>query len=202
MTLDADIVQYICAGFDPAYASTAVNELAASGISGRLARCVVVGAEGSIDRMRELIETADIDYRDVIIAGEYDGALRRVRDLRVSFLINSPEDFWISEVALTAYKHGYFLVNLETHCISTPPFAGSRSYGTATFTNQCRTITIHNRDGQWRLDGHECNPAKFGLDAPLADENRFRIQLDYLLSRTEAEPIDPPKSPFGREFES
>jgi hypothetical protein len=75
MSLEADIVDYIRAGFDPAHASTAVNELAACGTSGRVARCVAVGAGGSIVRLRELIETADIDYRDVIVAGEYDGAI-------------------------------------------------------------------------------------------------------------------------------
>jgi hypothetical protein len=202
MALEADIVDYIREGFAPAHASTAVNELAACGVSGRVARCVAVGAGGSIERLRDLIESADIDYRDVIVAGEYDRGMRRVRDLRVSFLIDSPEDFWISEVALTAYKHGYFLANLETHCISTPPFAGTQTYGTATFANNFRTITIHNRESQWWIDGHGSNLAAYGLDVPLADEERFRIQLDFLLSRTDAEQSDPPKSPVGREFES
>ncbi len=202
MTLEADIVDYIRTGFAPSDASFAVSELATCGSAGRLARCIAVGARGSIERLRALIRTAQIDYRDVIVAGEYDDAMRRIRDLRVSFLINSPEDFWISNVALTAHKHGYFLADLETHCSSTPPFAGTQTGGTATFTNDGRTIKIRNRDGQWRIDGHGCNLAAYGLDVPLADEERFRIQLDFLLSRTDAEQRDPPKSPLGREFES
>ncbi len=196
MSLEADIVNYIHAGFDPADASTAVNELAACEKTGRLARCISVGAGGSIERLRDLIKTADVDYRDVIVAGEYDGAMRRVRDLRVSFLINSPEDFWISEVALTAHKHGYFLAHLETHSISTPPFAGTQSHGTAKFINNGQTITIHKRDGQWWIDRHDCNLATFGLDAPLADEERFRIQLDFLLSRFVAEQPHAPEPPI------
>lgn len=186
MPLEPDIIDYIRATFDPGHASTAVNELAASGNSERLARCVAVGAGGSIERLRELIEMAAFDYRDVIVAGEYDSAMRHTRDLRVSFLIDSPEDFWISGVALTAHKHGYYLTILETHCITNPPFAGMQSYGTATFANDCRTITAHKQDGRWWIERRSCNLAAFGLDAPLADEERFLIQLDFLLSRNDS----------------
>jgi hypothetical protein len=198
MSLEADIVDYIHASFDPADASAAVNELASCGKTGRLARCMAVGAGGSIERLRDLIKTADIDDRDVIVAGEYDGAMRRIRDLRVSFVINSPEDFWISGVALTAHRHGYLLVNLETHAVSTPPFARTQTHGTSTFIKAGRTITIHNKDGQWWIDGHDCNLASFGLDAPLADEERFRIQLDFLLSRTDAEQSGEREPPIAR----
>ncbi len=202
MSLETDIVDRIRSDFDAAVVATAINELATSGKTGRLARCIVVGAGGSLERLRDLIGMAEIDDRDVILAGEYDGAMRRVWDLRVSFLLNSPDDFWISELAITMHKHGYRLLNLETHTISTPPYAGTHAQGRVIFGKGGRTITIEKRDGQWSVDGTTCNLAAFGLDAPLADEKRFRIQLDFLLSRTDAEQSGEREPPMTRVLKS
>jgi len=50
----------------------------------RLIRCALVASRGSLDRLRVEIEHLKIDYRDVIMAGEYitkDGEHVRVRDL-------------------------------------------------------------------------------------------------------------------------
>jgi hypothetical protein len=51
----------------------------------RLVRCALVAANGSLVHLRSLIELLTIDYRDVIVAGEYamkDGDLVQVRDLQ------------------------------------------------------------------------------------------------------------------------
>jgi hypothetical protein len=50
----------------------------------RLIRCVLVASEGSLEKLRIQIEHLKIDYRDVIMAGEYiskDGKVVRVRNL-------------------------------------------------------------------------------------------------------------------------
>jgi hypothetical protein len=50
----------------------------------RLIRCAVVASGGSLARLQTYIELLKIDYRDVIVAGEYgsrDGKLVRVRNL-------------------------------------------------------------------------------------------------------------------------
>ena len=50
----------------------------------RLLRCAVIGSRGDIDRLREMVAQLRIDWRDVIVSGEYDildGQLVHVRDL-------------------------------------------------------------------------------------------------------------------------
>jgi len=50
----------------------------------RLIRCAVLASGASLERLRIEIEHLRIDYRDVIMAGEYvskDGQAVRVRDL-------------------------------------------------------------------------------------------------------------------------
>jgi hypothetical protein len=50
----------------------------------RLIRCALVASGGSLERLRVEIEHLEVDYRDVILAGEYvskDGAFARVRNL-------------------------------------------------------------------------------------------------------------------------
>jgi len=183
MALEADIVGRVRADFDAADGPTALDELSVSGESGRIARCIVLAAGGSLERLRELIGMADIDYRDVIVAGEYDAAMQRVRDLRVSFLINSPHDFWIGETAAAIYKHGYFLTELKSHPATVGPFdyTCDRSEGLATFSDGANTITIQKRDRNWSLVEGGSELHRYGLDALIADEERFRVQLDSYL---------------------
>jgi hypothetical protein len=55
-----------------------------SAASPRLIRCAAVASGGSIERLRAQVEELMVDWRDVIVAGEYDssaGDLSRVRDL-------------------------------------------------------------------------------------------------------------------------
>jgi hypothetical protein len=196
MALDPDILERINADFRPHDRQSVFDALSAANRNGRITRCILFAAQGSVQRIRELVALADLDDRNVILAAEYD--LRsRVRDLRVSFLIDSPEDFWISDAAITAHKHGYQLARLETRAYSTPPFARTQTEGTATFVNTGRTLTIQKQDGRWSIVGGARNLASFGLDSPLADEERFRIQLDFLLSRIDAEQSNPPEPAAG-----
>ena len=106
MTLEADIMDRVQADFSGTEGQKALDELLASGKAGRIARCIVFAAQGSLERLREHIQMADADCRDVIVAGEYDITMHQVRDLRVSFLIASPDDFWIGETAASIHKRG------------------------------------------------------------------------------------------------
>jgi hypothetical protein len=113
MALEADILEKVRRDFGEA-SERALGLLRAFGKGGRLARCAVVASEGSIDRLAKLIEVAWSDQRDAIVAGEYDSAGRRVRDLSVSFLVDTPKAFWISGVAAMMASRGYTLSSLTT----------------------------------------------------------------------------------------
>ena len=59
-----------------------------SAASPRCQRAALVGSHGSIDKLEYLVELLKIDYRDVIVAGEYEGPLLsplKVRDLTKPF---------------------------------------------------------------------------------------------------------------------
>jgi hypothetical protein len=50
----------------------------------RMQRCVIEASRGSMDKLRYYANLLKVDYRDVIVAGEYEprnGKLVRVRDL-------------------------------------------------------------------------------------------------------------------------
>lgn len=66
--------------FGEKQAPIAIKELVASGQTDRIARCIVQAGCGSMERLRELIEMAEIDYRDVILAGEHEGRMDSIRD--------------------------------------------------------------------------------------------------------------------------
>ena len=185
MEIDPDICERVDADFSLADRPSVLEALSESSRNGRIIRCVLFAARGSAQRVRELLASADLDGRNVIVAGEYDHG-RRVRDHRVSFHIDSPKHFWISNVAITAHKRGYRLTRLDTRNIVTPPHAGCEIAGTAEFTNGRRSIAVQNNRGQWSIADSECNLAEFGLDSPLTNEIRFRVQLDYMLSRLDA----------------
>lgn len=51
----------------------------------RVARCVLFVAGGDLEEFKRMIELAQTDYRDAIIAAEYDRADRRLRDLSKPF---------------------------------------------------------------------------------------------------------------------
>jgi hypothetical protein len=54
----------------------------------RLQRCALVASRGSLERLRHYVKLLEVDFRDVIVAGEYEsvaGELVQVRDLSCSF---------------------------------------------------------------------------------------------------------------------
>ena len=158
--------------------------LTESGNKGRLARCIVLAAGGSLERLRELIEIAKRDYRDVIVAGEYAGFEKHLRDLRVSFLVNLPDDAWVGEIAVMAAKHGYRLSKVDSHAATLGPFAYSsdNGEGDAEFSNGASTFVVRKADRQWSIPHGGVNLHRLGLDAPIGDEQQFRDQLNYYLS--------------------
>ncbi|TWU35835.1 hypothetical protein Q31b_52700 [Novipirellula aureliae] len=182
MTLEADIIERIRADFPDA--GTALAAMSVSGKTGRIARCIVFASNGSLEKMREYIQMAETDFRDVIVAGEYDETMRPVRDLCVSFLIASPDDFWIAETAKSIYKRGYSLTAVKSGPATVGPFdyTCDRSEGTATFSSDVHEIEIEKADRKWSVNSDD-DLRRFGLDESLDDEERFRIQLDLYLSQ-------------------
>jgi hypothetical protein len=90
LNLPTDVIAFISRKFDAADRDAAAAMLAAAVIedgtcaSERLIRCAAVASGGSLASLRAQIERLEVDWRDVIVAGEYeplDGDLTRVRDL-------------------------------------------------------------------------------------------------------------------------
>jgi hypothetical protein len=98
MALPHDVKRFIAKSFEVVERSTA-TELCESATlhngspaSPRLIRCALIASKGSLDQLRSDIAHLKIDYRDVIVAGEYvprSGQLVRVRNLDEPF---PPED--------------------------------------------------------------------------------------------------------------
>jgi len=94
MTLLPDILRYIEHEF-PAEQQAAAAAMVDSAFlhDGRPAgprcqRAALVGSRGSLEGLERLVADLKIDYRDVIVAGEYevhDKKLIRVRDLNAPF---------------------------------------------------------------------------------------------------------------------
>lgn len=51
----------------------------------RVSRCILFAAAGSLERVADLACLTHTDYRDVIVAGEYDREFRRLRNLSKPF---------------------------------------------------------------------------------------------------------------------
>ncbi len=89
-TIPSDVLKYVARAFPPSEQKEALSLLESATIhdgsaaGDRLVRCAVMAGGGSLDRLRVQVETLKIDYRDVIVAGEYasvDGELVQIRDL-------------------------------------------------------------------------------------------------------------------------
>jgi len=83
-------MRYVARKFDAAERDAAAAILCAATIedgsaaSSRLVRCAAVASGGSLARLRAETDRLKVDWRDVVVAGEYDpidGELSRVRDL-------------------------------------------------------------------------------------------------------------------------
>jgi len=85
-----DVIAFIARKFNAADRDSEASILSAAKIhdgsaaSPRLIRCAAVASRGSLDQLRAEVGKLMVDWRDVIVAGEYDlleGSLTRVRDL-------------------------------------------------------------------------------------------------------------------------
>lgn len=94
MPITEDMNHYIASTFRAEDRAAAANLLAAATIedgsmaSPQLMRCALVGARGSLARLEKFVQLLRIDWRDVIMAGEYENQPSgpvRVRDLNFPF---------------------------------------------------------------------------------------------------------------------
>jgi hypothetical protein len=151
----------------------------------RLVRCIVHAAGGDEQHIQPLLDLARQDYRDVIAAGEYDSAMRQVRDLRVSFLIDSPEKFWAGETACLMALRGYRLTALEANPATVGPFELLSDWGEgrATFNGPKGNLVIQKRNRKWVIRGNRRDLEAHDMDRAFNDERVFRDALSgYVLS--------------------
>jgi hypothetical protein len=82
-----DIVEYVRSNFEEPDRSvvTKVLESYAGPEPDRVRRCVLHLANGDAGQVKELIEAATVDYRDVIYSAEYDCNDRQLRDYSLPF---------------------------------------------------------------------------------------------------------------------
>jgi hypothetical protein len=87
--LPADMLRYIERSFTEEDRASAVRLLLCARThegapEPRLQRCALVASNGSLERLMHYVSLLEVDYRDVIVAAEYEarnGALVQVRDL-------------------------------------------------------------------------------------------------------------------------
>lgn len=115
---------------------------------------------------------------------EYDETMRRVRDRSVSFLIASPDGFWIGETAKSVHKHGYSLTAVKSFPAPVGPFDDTcdRSEGTAAFSNGVHEFELEKPGRKWSVNSND-GLRRFGPDGSLDDEKRFRRHLDFYLAQ-------------------
>ncbi|WP_145052674.1 hypothetical protein [Lignipirellula cremea] len=186
MSLESDIVERLKSDFDADQFSTALQLLTDSGTTGRVARCIAVAAAGSLDELSLQIGTASTDYRDAILAGEYDDiGMQQIRDLRASFLVDDPLDFWIGELAVFLNSRDFQLVSLESREATAGPFdyTCDRGEGIGTFQRADRTMIISKDNRRWQVIGDAAELQPFQLHIAYDDEDQFRSQLAWMLRR-------------------
>jgi len=94
VNLPEDIVDYVSRNYAEADKPTVMATLENAKLHDgrapdfRMFRCVLVASNNSIARVQQLVSLLAIDYRDVIVAGEYaskEGDLVKIRDLSLPF---------------------------------------------------------------------------------------------------------------------
>jgi hypothetical protein len=149
-------------------------------------RCILYAARGDEQRVELLSDLNQQEYRDVILAGEYDENMRPIRDLRASFLIDSPEKFWVGEVSCMMASRGYRLTSVETRSTTMGPFEYTADFGEgrATFVGPKGQIEIEKKDRQWMIHGNRRELDVHELNHAFNDERGFRDAVSgYLLSQ-------------------
>ena len=162
-------------------------------INDHLVRCIVWAARGDESKVPGLIALGRRDYRDLIMASEYDEFNRQIRDLSVSFLFDSPEKFWALTVAGTMAARGYRLISLETSLATGGPYGhiAEIAEGRATFVGAKGELRIEKKDRKWSIDGKRRDLEIHGLDHAFSDEQAFRDALSgYLLSNVRARAVE------------
>lgn len=187
MPLEQDIIEKIEADFSASDAAVAVRLLYDAGKTGRLARCIVVAASGKINALRGYIQLSQRDFRDVIVAGEYDQGLRHVRDLRASFMIDAPEKWWIADIAALLQARGYVLKSLRCRRATVGPFdfTADEGEGVAEFCGSPNPITIEKLNRRWMLHGDPATLARYGLNRPFDDERAFADAISCFILATQ-----------------
>jgi hypothetical protein len=145
-----------------------------------------VASRGSLTLLGQQVERARFDYRDVITAGEYDSAGRKVRDLRVSFLLDSPQAFWLGEVACMMAARGYTLSSVDCRPATAPPFAcvADRGEGLARFVGPEGDIEVEKSDRRWSIREDLDDIRQRNLDRVFDDESAFRDAVSgFILTR-------------------
>jgi len=111
--------------------------------------------------------------------------MRHIRDLRVSFLIDSPEKFWIGEVSCMMASRGCRLTSLQTSAATIGPFEFTSDFGEgiATFMGPKGRIDIEKKDRKWMLSGNDRELEIHNLNHAFDDERVFCDAVSaYLLS--------------------
>jgi hypothetical protein len=186
MPLERDIVEKIKQTFLPEDAARAIELLSMADKSGRVARCIVFAASGNLKKLKSYLQLADQDYRDVIVAGEYQETHRHLRDFRVSFLIDSPLKWWISEVAAALARRDYFLSSVETVPVNNAvtKYHSDLGEGTATFEGDLGQVCVTKNQGQWVLKGNAAELELYGLTKAFDNARDFSDAVSgYILSR-------------------
>jgi hypothetical protein len=185
--VEADIADRVRKDFSSEDVTDAITMLEESGRSeGRLGRCIVVASEGSLEHLRQHIEMANLDPRDVIVAGEYDPGFRQLRDLRASFLIDAPEKFWIGGVTAALYGRGYVLRSLDSRRATVGPFeyTADEGEGVAEFVGDSVPVTVDKSNRHWTLHGDPEALEAYDLARSFDDESAFTDAIScYILAK-------------------
>lgn len=165
--------------FDECADRVAATLVSSGRLSDRVLRCIVVAAAGDERKVPPLVELAHEDYRDVIVAGEYEES-QRVRDLAETFLIDQPEKFWVSQATWLMARRGYTLIAVSAHLANT---LADRWNGSATFAGPKGEFTIEKAEGRWTLLGIPGTMMPDGLTTDFDDERSFLDAVSgYLLT--------------------
>ena len=178
MVLESDIVLRLQSDFTQQEFSVALNLMRSSGKKGRVARCIVVAAAGSMPRFRDLMHLSKQDYREVIAAAE-NASGDQGRDLRASFLIDDPVHFWAGDLAVFLQSRRFQLADIQSNRAVVGPFdePGDLGEGTATFHGLHRTLAIRKQNRRWQVVDESAELAEYGLDVEFDDPDEFRQQL-------------------------
>ncbi len=98
MALPPDLEAYVARAYAPGDRAWALEALAAAtAVGGRatdqMLRCAAMAGRGTRRGLREMLDLLNVDWRDVLMAGEYAPTLegvRRVRDLSVPIPPDAP----------------------------------------------------------------------------------------------------------------